>query len=76
MPVGKGILVVLEAGTPEQMRAFQAAWADRIPDVPCFVVGPAQIVQRGEITLFEFTGDISPTLVAEFQRWWEGVTRA
>lgn len=80
MPVGKGVLFVVgdEKVRPEVFEALKARWDEHFPDVPCFVVGPATIVQRGdnELMLFEFTGDVSPTMVAEFQRWWEEVNNS
>lgn len=75
MPVGKGVLIALEDATREQHHYLNDAWRVRFPDVPVFIITPAQIVQRDNAPLMiEFTGtDLTPTFVAEFQRWWEGV---
>jgi hypothetical protein len=76
MPVGKGILIAIDGRlTAEQRHRFREEWGERMPGIPAFVVDYAQIVREGEISLFQFTGDVSPTMVAEFQLWWEGVNR-
>lgn len=76
MPVGKGVLIAIErAIRPEEFERIKDLWEREFPDVPVFVVGDAQIILRdGQPILFEFTGTgLTPTFVAEFQRWWEGV---
>jgi len=79
MAVGKGVLIALsdEKIRPEVIEMLKARWDEHFPDVPVFVIGPAQIVQRGdEVLLFEFTGtNLTETFVAEFQRWWEEVAK-
>ena len=77
MPVGKGIVIAIEHPLrADQLQHFMEAWQERMGDIPAFIIGEAQIVTKGEHTLFEFTGnDITPTFVAEFQRWWEEVSR-
>jgi hypothetical protein len=75
MPIGKGVIIAIDQNASRgQIAALGDMWSDKMPDVPAIFISDAQIVQRGEITLFEFTGNISPTMVAEFQLWWEGVT--
>lgn len=77
MPVGKGVLLAITDAKvrPEVYQYLSEKWNDYFPDVSGFVIGPAQIVVRdGQPILFEFTGEITPTVVAEFQRWWEEVT--
>jgi hypothetical protein len=76
MPVGTGVVIALGEGVrPDQLQYIREAWREHFPDVPVFVVGPAEIVLREDRSiLFEFTGtNLTPTFVAEFQRWWEGV---
>jgi hypothetical protein len=75
MPIGKGVVIAIEGPVPrERLDALGHMWHDRMPDVPAIFVPDAQIVQRGKTTVFEFTGSVTPTFVAEFQRWWEGVS--
>jgi hypothetical protein len=80
MPVGDGVLIAIEKKVDIGLfRVLQATWEARFPTVPCLIVSEAQIVQMPNDAgiLFEFTGhDISPTFIAEFQRWWEEVNGA
>jgi hypothetical protein len=76
MPIGKGLVIAIErAMKMDQHQAFMELWREKFPDIPVFLANEAQIIQReGQPILFEFTGDnITPTFVAEFQRWWETV---
>jgi hypothetical protein len=78
LPVGKGVvLAVPMLITSDRYEAMRTAWEERMPDVPMVVVSPARIVTLpgGAQLLFEFTGDVTPTLVAEFRRWWEEVSQ-
>lgn len=75
MLVGKGVLVATENRmTADSQRHFTEMWREQMPGIPMIVISEAQFVLEGEIGLFEFTGDVSPTMVAEFQLWWEEVS--
>ena len=74
LPVKGGVLVAIEQAIPREVSEhFMEAWRERLPDVPMFIIGEAQIVQLEGDLLFQFTGDVTDTFVAEFQRWWEAV---
>ena len=75
MPVGKGILIAVEDRMTSTMHDnFTRKWQQIMPDVPVILIN-AQFVLEGDIGLFQFTGDVSATVIAEFQRWWEEVNR-
>lgn len=79
MPVGKGIVIAMEQRiSSSQVQAIMEMWREKFgPEIPFILVPEAQIVLKGdEPILFEFTGStITPTFVAEFQRWWEEANR-
>lgn len=76
MAIGGGVVVAInEQVSLEVFERFVAAWRERLPDVKSIIVNDARIIEREEITLFSFTGDVSPTMVAEFQLWWQEVNR-
>lgn len=76
IPVGRGILVATDMPLRhDTYEAFAAAWRDKLPDVPMALIqGQIVLIPGNEIATFEFTGDVSPTVVAEFQRWWAEVS--
>ena len=75
IPVGKGILFAAGEITASRAEELRERWVRVFPDVPMLVVN-AQLVERlGGPTVFEFTGDVTPTVVAEFQRWWAEVNQ-
>ena len=77
MRVGRGVLFAVEQSIrPEQIEHIGQLWRDVLPNIPMIVLSETRIVETpGDGPLmFEFTGSISPTMVAEFQRWWEGLT--
>ena len=75
MAVGKGVVIAVERKLEyDQFDRLSAAWRERFPDIPSFFIGEAQIIVRdNQPILFQFTGDVTPTMVAEFRRWWEEV---
>ena len=76
MIVGKGVVIACEERvSPATLEHFHDKWKKQMPGVPAILVSEARIVVRDNVPiLFEFTGsDITPTFVAEFQKWWEGV---
>lgn len=76
MQVGRGIVMAIDGPVSrDQIEVIGRKWGEMMPDVPAFFVPNAQIIERGETTVFQFTGNVSPTMVAEFQRWWEEVNR-
>jgi hypothetical protein len=61
----------------EQVEEILARWRMEIGLDPMLAIfADTKIVETGDRILFQFSGDITPTMVAEFQRWWEEVTRA
>lgn len=74
MRIGKGVVIAVEAKMrQEDFVRWREVWKSEFPDVPLIVVPEARIVERDEITVFEFTGSVTPTFVAEFNRWWKEV---
>lgn len=77
MRVGKGVVFAFDRSLRmDEVDRMSHFWKEKMPDVPAFFVPEAQIVDRGEITMFEFTGDVTPTMIAEFQLWWKEANRA
>lgn len=78
IPVGKGILIAHgERVSLDQYQAMVEKWRETFPDVPMLLVqGELKLLPEGELpAVFEFTGEVTPTVVAEFQRWWKEVNR-
>lgn len=75
MPVGNGIVIAVEHQLKmDEHQRFIEAWREKFPGIPAFLASEARIVLQGDQPiLFEFTGDVTPTVVAEFQRWWKEV---
>ena len=73
MRVGKGVVLASESQlTQRDAYGLSEHWHSVLPDVPLIIVNDCRIVQNeGEPILFEFTGGITETFVAEFQRWWK-----
>lgn len=76
MRVGKGVIVAMAADVrQEQVLRITDMWRNALPEVPLFIVPEARIIEReGDPLVFEFTGSVTPTFVAEFQRWWKEVS--
>jgi hypothetical protein len=58
----------------EQFEQIQQRWSEMVGDDPKLAVFPETRVvlnEQGQPLMFEFTGDVTPTFVAEFKRWWE-----
>ena len=75
IPIGKGILIATDHEVDyATYQNFADNWRERVPDVPMILIqGKVTTLPGTDISVFEFTGDVSPTVVAEFQRWWEVV---
>lgn len=57
--------------------SMYAKWKEALgeagADIRLLILPETQIVETGDGSiLFQFSGSITPTMVAEFQRWWEG----
>lgn len=73
MPVGRGVLLACDrALRRDEQERLRMTWDDAFPEIPMFCISECQIVLRdGGAILFQFTGDVSKTVISEFQRWWE-----
>jgi len=74
MRVGRGVVFAIDHRvSPQECYQLGEQWRRVLPDVPMIVVPEARVViGEGEAPLlFEFTGDVTPTFIAEFKLWWE-----
>lgn len=72
------VVWALERSMPRgQFVELQRVWKERIGESPRLAIFPETrivINDEGKPLMFEFTGDVTPTFVAEFLRWWEEAT--
>ena len=73
IPVGKGILLCSPDITAARADELRDRWREVFPDVRMLVVNAQMVEMPNGPTIFQFTGDVTPTVVAEFQRWWKEV---
>lgn len=76
--VGKGIIIATERQmTAEAAYLLREIWHENLPDVPLVIVPESRVIEGGDDRpmMFEFTGDVTPTVIAEFRRWWEELAR-
>jgi len=76
MRVGDGVILAIDREVrPDEFEHIGKSWREAFPGIRVFVAGNTQIIEQGDGgILFEFTGDVTPTFVAEFKRWWESLT--
>ena len=77
IPVGKGILIATDQPVSRAGHEHMTSvWRGIFPDIPMVLIeGRIALLPNTGLAMFEFTGEVSPTVVAEFQRWWEEVNR-
>jgi len=79
MRVGNGVIMAWEKPLRQDMYQHIAdEWRHVMGGIPLFIVPEARIVEAegDRPMIFEFTGDVTPTFIAEFKLWWENLTSA